>query len=62
MNDLSYKIARVMPILLYAVALFVVLNGLLNTNNPARELFLASWLAVAASALAFAAKHLETRQ
>lgn len=61
MIELGYKIARWVPFALFVVVGVVLVNGLINVNNLVRELFLASWLAVAAAALAFVGKHLESR-
>ena len=62
MSDLTYAIAKAMPLVLFLIAAFVAASGLLLSNNPVRELYLAAWLAVPAAALAFVAKDLEARQ
>ena len=61
MIDLAYRIARVVPIGVFFIIGIVLVNGLINTNNVFRELFLASWLEVAAAALAFVGKHMDSR-
>ena len=62
MSDLTYAIAKAMPLILFVIVALLAVFGLLFHDNPVRELYLAAWLAVPATALAYVAKYLETRQ